>query len=36
MKDMMMEVYNRLIDNPLIREKTSFINDNGSQVHNPV
>lgn len=29
MKDMMMEVYNRLIDNPLIREKTSFINDNG-------
>lgn len=29
MKDMMMEVYNRLIKNPLIKEKTSFINDNG-------
>jgi hypothetical protein len=29
MKDMMMEVYNQLITNDLIKEKTSFVNDKG-------
>ena len=29
MKDMMMEVYNQLITNDLIKEKTSFVNDEG-------
>lgn len=29
MKDMMMEVYNQLIANDLIKEKTSFVNDKG-------
>lgn len=31
MKDMMMEVYNQLIDNPVIADKTSFISDGKTQ-----